>query len=706
MSSNGPARLWMLAKTKTHFCPGIRVRGRLWSLLVVGLTAPLWPLNFALLFTSQDLGLCDGSSQGIFLLQAIFNSVAASLVVPAAAYVSARARSPHMLEVAVYLRVLWLSDTSLSYRSIADASALNGAPTVLPALVAAFIGISASIASIVLLYSLQLHLVQGLQHKFLDNLGAELLRRISVRVFPAVCSLYVPLLMYVMTARPSDDHVIRKVIGPISWLALGLEVTQISVSRRAFRRVRVLLDQAKTEGTNAEALNMLRRQDRRLLGSFTTMIAVHAVFSFLQGTLWPLPTTFRTLVLTSDAPSSCPLLLAVDGSSYMAVLRVVLGAIALYFSGALSGALERGEAVFLREEERQLKRTTSSEAYAPPCQVSGWQEKVEEMGMRGISLSALLHFYRGLGSRHMLHFDPAKSTTNDVVRQAIIPLSSSTMQCLASTMMDGVLTRPSRMVTHNWGNLFRDLFAAVVADALGESSYESLGCLIDQDLDQIEHWLHRANALSTTYWICAFCVNQHAGICGYLGGHERDNVTQQSFLACSCNAQKFLNDAEPLSSHGSSVRCEMNKFDSMMHWLAATDTSFYQVVAVDAGFELFGRAWCVAELAEAHSIGMCQQLKVVSAAALEENAHKLRDLKVQEMRASRQEDVDEILAKIPDHETFNQQLHDMIFYSVISGWTDLDEQQKLDKAAHIARWQLVPIRSPLKPAGENNIISI
>ncbi|CAE8724018.1 unnamed protein product [Polarella glacialis] len=260
--------------------------------------------------------------------------------------------------------------------------------------------------------------------------------------------------------------------------------------------------------------------------------------------------------------------------------------------------------------------------------------------------------------------------------------------------MDGALTRPSRMVTHNWGNLFRNLFAAVVADALGESSYESLGCLIDQDLDQVELWLCRANALSTAYWICAFCVNQHAGICSHLGSHERDSVTQQSFLACSCIAPKFLNDAE----------CEMNKFDSMMHWLAATDSSFYQVVAVDVGFELFGRAWCVAELAEAHSIGMCQQLKVVSAAALAENAHKLRDLKVQEMKASRQEDVDEILAKIPDHEAFNQQLHNLIFYSLISGWGDLDEQQQLDKAAQIARWQVVPTHSPLKPASENNVI--
>ena len=58
--------------------------------------------------------------------------------------------------------------------------------------------------------------------------------------------------------------------------------------------------------------------------------------------------------------------------------------------------------------------------------------------------------------------------------------------------------------------------------------------------------------------------------------------------------------------NGRSVECEMNKFDEMMAFLSYHDKSFAQVIAVDAGFELFSRAWCVSELAKAHSCGMKQ----------------------------------------------------------------------------------------------------
>ena len=46
-----------------------------------------------------------------------------------------------------------------------------------------------------------------------------------------------------------------------------------------------------------------------------------------------------------------------------------------------------------------------------------------ELAGRGIRVRQLLDFYARLGEDVMTHFDPAKSTTHDVVRQAIIPLS-------------------------------------------------------------------------------------------------------------------------------------------------------------------------------------------------------------------------------------------------------------------------------------------
>ena len=52
-----------------------------------------------------------------------------------------------------------------------------------------------------------------------------------------------------------------------------------------------------------------------------------------------------------------------------------------------------------------------------------WTEKVQELAGRGLTVRQLLEFYAMLGDEVMQHFSPEESTTHDVVRQAIIPLS-------------------------------------------------------------------------------------------------------------------------------------------------------------------------------------------------------------------------------------------------------------------------------------------
>ena len=64
----------------------------------------------------------------------------------------------------------------------------------------------------------------------------------------------------------------------------------------------------------------------------------------------------------------------------------------------------------------------------------------------------------------------------------------------------------------------------------------------------------------------------------------------------------------------------MNKFDDMMALLARENPDFAEVVAVDASLDLFGRAWCVAELAEAHRMGMAQRLKMRNAETVAQKA--------------------------------------------------------------------------------------
>merc|ERR1719277_260186 len=98
---------------------------------------------------------------------------------------------------------------------------------------------------------------------------------------------------------------------------------------------------------------------------------------------------------------------------------------------------------------------------------------VQELAHRGFTLRKLLEFVEGLttGQKYMPHFDEDVHTTNDVVRQAIIPATREAACAMATQMMGGKPVRPQKMVTHCWGNRFIDLVAAVVADALGSAEF-------------------------------------------------------------------------------------------------------------------------------------------------------------------------------------------------------------------------------------------
>eukprot|EP00439_Symbiodinium_sp_Y106_P041258 s503_g5.t1 len=155
----------------------------------------------------------------------------------------------------------------------------------------------------------------------------------------------------------------------------------------------------------------------------------------------------------------------------------------------------------------------------------------------------------------------------------------------------------------------------------------------------------------------------------------------------------------------------MNKFDEMMAFLAARDPNFCQVVAVDAEFGVFGRAWCmeaqptltsrdgsgkgsfavaVLELCRGAYWSNWWRFAPVSALwtpgvseGLVRTGAKLRDLDVREMEASREEDVVHILAKIPDTDAFNASLQSLIFDSrsgLLAAWRDLDSSRQMGEA--------------------------
>jgi hypothetical protein len=292
-----------------------------------------------------------------------------------------------------------------------------------------------------------------------------------------------------------------------------------------------------------------------------------------------------------------------------------------------------------------------------------WKNKVDDLATRGFTLGALLRFYLAhiLQGDYMPHFDPAKSTTKDVVRQVIIPASRNTPTgpcALAAVIMNGKTVRPKVMVTHHWDNIFTHTLAVIIADAIEVFTFGD----IVEDLTsaagvaKLIQRFETKNVLSKTYWFCAASVNQHCAICSGFGpgGPESDSVSETVYPLCGCGLEK----------HFSGDACEMNKFDDMMKALrafhATQDAQLEQVVAVDVNFTIFTRAWCVAELVEANASGMPQRLKLFEKRILKKDRRLLETLDVRKCQASRPEDVEGLMLKIDDIDGFNRKLRKLL----------------------------------------------
>eukprot|EP00434_Breviolum_minutum_P012329 symbB.v1.2.010865.t2/scaffold716.1/size187362/18 len=442
-------------------------------------------------------------------------------------------------------------------------------------------------------------------------------------------------------------------------------------------------------------MGKVRSYRRSLVIFSTTRLLILARVMLFGGYLWPVPAHMAEKVYENQGSSFATYLLT-DSSlaSNLWFLALLLGVLYLVGLHSVSATHRRHE-----ENQARLRKRAERRKTYEPAQDAGWQEKVEDLAKRAISLDALLTFYSGLGRDYMHNFDSKVHTTDDVVRQAIIPLSALHQSDLllakkksvdmSMLSMKGRRVRPGAMVTHTWHSRFRDLVAACCADGLEESNYLRISLLLDTDMDLIRHWLRRCGELKSTYWICAFCVNQHKGIC-HPSFPLYDSATGATVKPCECNCPKYLNTDPPCRSdlaHPISINCEMNKFSDMIAWLAATDDEFRQVLVVDANLELFSRAWCMAEIAEAYMMGMKQLLKIESGNALQQRNAKLKALRIEDMKASRAEDVQEILHRIPDKDEFNRQLQ-RLFGKLFGTFWHLHPSERLKIACRELRWQL------------------
>jgi len=339
-----------------------------------------------------------------------------------------------------------------------------------------------------------------------------------------------------------------------------------------------------------------------------------------------------------------------------------------------------------------------------------WIAKVEELAGRGVALRSLLDFWEDLAcGKIMPKFDPSSSTTNDVVRQAIIPQSRAAGGgALAAAWSRGKPLIARCMVTHNWSNRFVHLIAGILADALNEDYYEGVASMLisgDEGIQAIRRRLADLGRLEVAYWVCAFSVNQHASICNGFGpspgedderayeewdAKRRDSVTGEIYPVCPCH--------EPKISNSDPANCEVNKFDAMMRFLHEASTDFSHLVVVDMEFDLFTRAWCIAEIVESDLSGISQRILLHSQEMLDYHYDSLSLIDVRNCKASRVEDKELILKRINDPSSFNVQLQWTIFGTkgLFSKWLDGQE-----RAALIGRI----VRRAMSAGGNSNSLS-
>eukprot|EP00931_Biecheleriopsis_adriatica_P103171 TRINITY_DN7803_c0_g1_i7.p1 TRINITY_DN7803_c0_g1~~TRINITY_DN7803_c0_g1_i7.p1 ORF type:complete len:763 (-),score=89.08 TRINITY_DN7803_c0_g1_i7:362-2650(-) len=358
------------------------------------------------------------------------------------------------------------------------------------------------------------------------------------------------------------------------------------------------------------------------------------------------------------------------------------GLLVAMLSGALCQAFRKPR----RDEVWNSAESMHRRSHTEMLDETVWNGKVDELTNRGFTLDRLLHFLEDLVSGQVMpSFRPHLSKTNDVVRQAIIPLTRAPEAvdggCALSTAWNQGQPLPAEIfVTHAWSNNFVHLVAGILASCLGHESYDFIAAiLVEPDgFARVRKMLLSKESLETTIWLCAISVNQHASICGSFGpataegtlrfaewqAKHRDTVTGEVFQLCSCHQPKFSNDQPD--------QCELNKFDDMMLLLSKRLPRFSQVIVVDEPFLLFSRAWCVAEVVEGSLLGISQDISIHSENSVANQYHSLVELDVRNCQASRPEDKESILDHIGDIEAFNQRLQRLIFDAdgLFSSFTD------------------------------------
>lgn len=170
---------------------------------------------------------------------------------------------------------------------------------------------------------------------------------------------------------------------------------------------------------------------------------------------------------------------------------------------------------------------------------------------------------------------PRETTTGDVCQRLLIPESAKAIKNYVQAVSPGN-AQPMVQVIHAWDALFEDLVHSVAAHAKGRREVPTL--------DPTHHeWCYEPDKMAKSYFIDAFCVNQHAHV----------NARQQRELA------RFVD--HPAYSLGDPGN-EIDKLDLVATKIHQRGGKALLVVDIDN--QILTRAHCLHELHAALAAGI------------------------------------------------------------------------------------------------------
>ena len=300
------------------------------------------------------------------------------------------------------------------------------------------------------------------------------------QVFGAAMALLpIALIFYGITHNNGDGSDLQKpeptivsLIGMFSLCAVGgitllcnvaASIVAICSFRESFLELRGICRLAETNEASISARSSLRRA-RRFAGLQGVGVSFSLVFTFLL-----VPARVLAIIAVYIEKNEALVMVCFFIQAFDALGNAV--AVLL-----LSGSHRMAKVERSQRSQRSWK--VKNPEHSRNTQIShedvNWTSKVEELSMRGMTLRSFLQFYQeNLPLMPDWKYVPNEHKTRDVVRRAIIPLTSSE-ECAFSVSAfnkDGP-KRAQVMVTHNWGNSFSHLLAAVLSDALQECSFQ------------------------------------------------------------------------------------------------------------------------------------------------------------------------------------------------------------------------------------------